>query len=290
MRLVVIVPTLGRRETVGRLLTHLEAQHRLPDEVILSAPDMEQIGDCGSEKFPVVAVLGRRGSCAQRNHALEHCLGRFDFITFFDDDFLPADDYLQRVVQTFEACPDYAVIMGHVVRDGARDAGLSFDEGLRILREAEFARPSVPEIVDHPGAYGCNMTICANLIGDLRFDERLPLYGWQEDIDFTSQLRRYGRIVGVSTIIGVHLGLKAGRVSGVRFGYSQVVNPAYLVSKGTMPVRFALSLVLGNIASNMVRSLKPEPYVDRRGRLRGNLLAAAHLLRGRLEPEHILRL
>ena len=79
------------------------------------------------------------------------------------------------------------------------------------------------------------MSIRASMIGDLRFDERLVLYGWQEDIDFTSQLRQRGRVVCVSNIRGVHLGLKAGRVSGERFGYSQVVNPVYLIRKGTVP-------------------------------------------------------
>ena len=28
-----------------------------------------------------------------------------------------------------------------------------------------------------------------------RFDEALPLYGWQEDIDFTTQIGRRGRLV-----------------------------------------------------------------------------------------------
>jgi hypothetical protein len=45
-----------------------------------------------------------------------------------------------------------------------------------------------------------------------------------------------------------------------------------------------------NIAANVARSLWPESYVDRRGRLRGNLLAIAHVLLGRVEPEYILKL
>jgi hypothetical protein len=94
----------------------------------------------------------------------------------------------------------------------------------------------------------------------------------------------------VASLRGVHLGLKAGRVSGVRFGYSQVVNPIYLIRKGTVPVSFALPLILRNVAANILRSLRPEPHVDRRGRLRGNLRGFFHLLRGRVEPEHAQRL
>jgi hypothetical protein len=46
-----------------------------------------------------------------------------------------------------------------------------------------------------------------------------------EDIDFTSQLKRFGRVVGPSTLIGVHLGAKSGRENGIRLGYSLVANP-----------------------------------------------------------------
>jgi hypothetical protein len=128
------------------------------------------------------------------------------------------------------------------------------------------------------------------MIGDMRFDERLVLYGWQEDIDFTSRLRSRGRVVCVAGIHGVHLGIKAGRVSGVRLGYSQVVNPVYLIRKGSVPASFALPLMARNLAANLARSFWPEAWVDRRGRLRGNLLALCHVLAGRIEPEHVLEI
>ncbi len=134
------------------------------------------------------------------------------------------------------------------------------------------------------------MSIRSSAVGNLRFDERLVLYGWQEDIDFTSQLRCPRPRGRISNILGVHLGIKAGRVSGTRFGYSQVVNPVYLIRKGTVPATFALPQMLRNIAANSSRSVWPEPYVDRRGRLHGNLLAITHVAMGRVEPEYILKL
>jgi hypothetical protein len=39
-----------------------------------------------------------------------------------------------------------------------------------------------------------------------------------------------------------------------------------------------------------MRALRPEPWVDRRGRARGNWLAMFDLLRGRVVPERILEL
>jgi hypothetical protein len=94
----------------------------------------------------------------------------------------------------------------------------------------------------------------------------------------------------VNTALGVHLGVKRGRVSGRKLGYSQVINPLYLVRKKTMPLRDALRHVVRNVASNMVRSFAPEPWVDRRGRLRGNLIGVCDFLRGRLTPERAERL
>jgi GT2 family glycosyltransferase len=289
MKLVVIIPTYRRKEFLNRVLNHLDGQARAPDEIVVSAPDDTHVVPFSAKHFPVTYVFGREGLCAQRNQALDQALNRSDVVTFFDDDFLPADEYLRRLEQAFHQHPDWAVIMGHVVADGARNAGYTFDEGLAALRSAE--QRDVPlRVVEHVGAYGCNMSVRSSLIGDLRFDERLALYGWQEDIDFTSQLRRYGRVVGLSTIYGVHLGVKSGRVSGLKFGYSQVVNPIYLIRKGTVPASFALELMGRNVAANLLKSLWPEPYIDRWGRLKGNLLAASHLIRGRVDPEYILKL
>jgi len=180
-------------------------------------------------------------------------------------------------------------VMGHDLLGGASHAGLHGKQALTAL--AEDAHASAPrELVDQVGAYGCNMSLRATCIGEARFDPRLVLYGWQEDIDFTSRLRAHGRVVCARHLHGVHLGLKAGRVSGTRFGYSQVVNPVYLIRKGSVPASFLLPLMLRNLAANLARSIRPEPYVDRRGRLRGNLIGIGHLLTGRIEPEFAARL
>ncbi len=290
MKLIVVIPTLGRSAQVTRLLGHLERQTRLPDEVVLSAPDAAHVDEPQHGSFPVSVIFGRQGLCAQRNTALSHILDRCDIVTFFDDDFVPADDYLERVEQAFTTNDDFAVVMGHVIRDGARNAGVEWADALEALETRASQPGPASRVVDHVGAYGCNMSIRSRFIGDLRFDERLVLYGWQEDIDFTSQLRARGRVVCQTDIYGVHMGVKAGRVSGKRFGYSQIVNPLYLIRKGSVPASFALPLLARNLAANVVRSLRPEPFVDRRGRLHGNMLALAHVLTGRIEPEYILRL
>lgn len=290
MKLAVVIPTYGRKPLLRRLLSYLEQQSRLPDIVVVSAPDSTHVGSTRWRRFKGAHIFGKQGSSVQRNQALEWVLPDYDIVVFFDDDFLPAPDYLLRVEEAFEAHPDWSVLTGHVVCDGVCGPGLNFDEGLQALRESLSKPLQQPVEVEEFAAYGCNMALRLAHVGDLRFDERLPLYGWLEDIDFTSQFRRHGRVIRLGTLRGVHLGFKAGRVSGIRFGYSQIVNPVYLIRKGTVPLARGLRLMTRNFLANVVRSFWPEPYIDRRGRLKGNLIGAYHLARRKIEPEHILTL
>lgn len=290
MRLTVIIPTLGRREVLKQTLEHLSLQTRTPDKVIVSATCADDVCDFNVPGIMVETIFGSKGSCSQRNRALDCALRSSDVITFLDDDFLADPNYFKGLEAAFIAHPDWSVIGGRIIADGASSEGISFAEGVRILNDFAKHPPREPSVIDHPGAYGCNMSVRAANVGHVRFDERLPLYGWQEDIDFTAQLKRFGRVVSTNAIYGVHLGVKSGRVSGLRFGYSQITNPIYLLRKGTVPPAFALGLLSRNFLANIMGSIRPEPWVDRRGRLKGNLLAIRHVIAGRVEPEYILDL
>jgi hypothetical protein len=57
-----------------------------------------------------------------------------------------------------------------------------------------------------------------------------------------------------------------------------------------MDGRYARKIVLRNIVANHMRAFRPEPWVDRMGRARGNWLAMFDLIRGRVTPERILDL
>jgi GT2 family glycosyltransferase len=290
MKLTVIIPTFRRANLLPSVLAYLEEQTTLPSHVIVSAPDRSHVIEYSAKKYRLSFVFGAQGLCAQRNAAMGQALNESDIVTFFDDDFVPEKDYIKKVLIAFDQMSNIAVITGNVIADGANGPGLSFEEGVCILKSVQAL-----QIGNEPGriskllgAYGCNMSIRADYIRGLRFDERLVLYGWQEDVDFTSQLRRYGDVIKISTLQGVHLGVKSGRVSGVRFGYSQICNPIYLALKGTMPATFAFQRMWRNLLANTLKSFLPEPYIDRRGRLRGNLLAIRHLLQGKIQPEYVL--
>lgn len=288
MRISVIVATLGRPEVVAQLLDSLATQTRAPAQVVLSVTSP---GDLPSDLPEGAVVLtGSKGLPAQRNRGLEAALTESDLIAFFDDDYLPSSRALEGIAAFFEAHPDIAGANGVLLADGINSAGVSFEDAVALVREHD-ARSAEPARVLHElpnGLYGCNMVYRTAAIGEVRFDETLPLYGWQEDLDFSVQVGRRGRLVKSSAFTGVHRGVKGGRTSGLKLGYSQVANPIYLCRKGTMTWKFGLSLLIRNLIANHVKVFAPEPWVDRKGRLEGNWIALGHLMANRLSPMHIV--
>ncbi|HET8936982.1 MAG TPA: glycosyltransferase family 2 protein [Polyangiales bacterium] len=292
MQIKVGIATAGRRAMLTQTLEQLGLQKRLPDEVILCPSTPEDCDEAALARLPYACrvVRGPRGLSAQRNAIVAACTS-CDILVFFDDDFYPAADYLDNLERLFTAQPDIVGATGHVVVDGAISHGVSHDEALEILN----AHPAPGVTAKHwdvYNLYGCNMALrmAPVLQNGLRFDERLPLYGWLEDVDLSRQIARYGRLIKTRALAGVHLAIKNGRNSGLRIGYSQIANPWYLMWKGTLAPKRALRQVSRNVAANAYHSLHPEPWVDRRGRLQGNALATWHLLLGRLDPSKVLEL
>jgi GT2 family glycosyltransferase len=213
-------------------------------------------------------------------------------LVFFDDDFLPCDDALAGIARAFAENPDIVGATGRVLRDGVTNGGLQYEESLGILT-AHQSNPA-PEALfycDIDAVYGCNMAFRLSAIQELRFDETLPLYGWQEDVDFAGQLlSKGGRVVKTNAFSGVHRGVTRGRTPGTALGFSQIVNPIYLMKKGTMRPAKALNLMARNFIANHVKSVRPESFVDRAGRVRGNWLGLFHVMAGKMDPAQILRL
>jgi GT2 family glycosyltransferase len=266
----------------------LSQQTRLPDRLIICPVNKEDVDLAVLQRFPAQTqvVHGPKGLSAQRNAILD-AAGDADLMVFFDDDFLPHPSFLEQAEKLFNEMTDVVVMSGKVLVDGASGPGLSTEEGLTILNAWSPTADATPPHEIHHG-YGCNLVIrlpVARTHG-ATFDTTLPLYSWCEDLDFSRQLARYGRIMYSHDLIGVHLGTKVGRISGVRLGYSQIANPVYLAKKGTFEWWLALKLISGNVMANFFKT--EEPWIDRRGRRRGNLLAIRDMFRRRLSPERIL--
>ncbi|RZI60637.1 MAG: glycosyltransferase [Pseudomonas sp.] len=284
-RAAVIIATRGRPSLVSQTVRFLlDTQTIAPALVIISCVDISDAGDLVRDGR-VRVITGRAGSSAQRNTALADLPEGIDVVAFFDDDFIADRDWLATALQTFSDESQVVGFTGRVVADGIKGPGISFDKAVAILEKASaFEGPAWEEPYS---PYGCNMAFKRSAIGYVRFDERLVLYGWLEDRDFAGSLAKQGssRLIKCGQAYGVHMGVKSGRVSGDRFGYSQIINPVYMRGKGTMTAKQAAAQIMRNILSNLSRSLWPEPFIDRRGRLRGNLIGLSDLIRGRVQPE-----
>jgi succinoglycan biosynthesis transport protein ExoP len=292
LRIAIGIATAGRRTIVGCTLDLIARQTRLPDALIVCPAVPEDLDAAALQRLPFATAVrtGKRGLTAQRNQILS-AADSADVIVFFDDDFFPQLSYLAEVEKLFLDHADVVAITGRPIVDGANGPGLETEAALKLI-SADGPRPDDPGFVPTYGTYGCNMAFRMKPIrqSGLLFDENLPLYGWQEDIDFSRQLAGFGRIIDAKVLRGVHLGTKGGRTSGIRVGYSQIANPVYLIRKGTMSVRFAAPLIWRNVMANLGKSLRPEPWIDRKGRLKGNCIALRDLLTGRISPQRILEL
>jgi hypothetical protein len=139
--------------------------------------------------------------------------------------------------------------------------------------------------------YGCNMAFRVETIEGLQFDERLALSGWLEDLDFGLRAATRGRMISTDLVWGVHLGVKGARASGLRFGYSQVVNPWYLMKKRIIKRLDAFRRISRGLAGNAIMMLySQKSHIDRRGRLKGNLIGIKDILIGKWAPEKVAEL
>ena len=291
MKIAIAIATAGRREGLSETISYLRRQTRTADALYICPAGDTDLDESCLAGFPSPAhvVRGARGLPAQRNAILRQMADE-DIVVFFDDDFLPEATFIAEVESLYANNPDVLLATGHVVADGIKNKGISLDEAVSIID----ALPPLPALDVKPSysIYGCNMAVRIDVArkAGIEFDEVLPLYGWWEDVDFSRRLAHLGRIVNCNRMRGVHQGTKKGRTPGKRLGYSQVINLIYLNRKGSIDSQMAFKQISRNLAANLGRSFWPEPWVDRRGRLVGNLMALRDAIGGRIDPQHILKL
>lgn len=284
LTIAVAIATTGRPEIVQEALDDLRHQTRSYDELVVCPAGDGDIFEDRVEALGGKIVRGKRGLTCQRNTILRAL--QSDIVLFLDDDFFLAPDYLEKLEAAYIAEPEAVMITGDVVADGILGPGLTVEEA----KAAVAGLPPAPtELSEVYNGYGCNMSFRMAPVREheIMFDEILPLYGWLEDLDHGRQLAPYGKLLKAHQCRGAHMGVKRGRQSGLKLGYSQIVNPTYLARKGTMATNRALTIMTKNVLANTAKSLWQEPWVDRRGRLRGNLRGIWDVIRGKADPSKI---
>jgi len=295
LRIGVVVPTKGRSESVAELLKCLQYQTLLPTIVVFSATgpsDIGMHGDLCREKnvqpFNVKVAFGAPGSSMQRNRGIDLIINDVDLIAFIDDDIALSKDWLEQMSRLFVSDREIVGASGNILRDGSIVGPMTWQEAHDILAEKENSPSSLKEAVVISSTAGGHSVFRSEALRENRFDERLALYGWLEDKDLSMRVGRKGRLIGCNRAVGVHLGLTRGKVSGTKYGYSQIVNPWYLKTKGVLSTTQSLRFIAQALAANLYKVVSTNDKIDYRGRFYGNLLGVAELVSGQCRPERVI--
>lgn len=295
MFISVVIVSKGRPEILAGTLASLERQTRAPDELLIVVTQEADLPEGVRERPGLRVLFSAPGIPRQRNCALDHLSADSGAVVFFDDDVELAPDYLRRAEGFLVTHPDVTGFSAVPVLDRAEEGLLPRERAREILKAWSVPPPPVRSRL---GLYGCNMVARTAPAQATRFDERLALYAYLEDLDFGARLSRWGRTVDYSGGRLIHLSTPSGRMSEPRLGFAQVMNPVYLwASKRAIPGPECLRLIGLSLGLNVLSLLGLDRRLrvthaatDRRGRLRGNL-AALHLLgRGVIDPSAVQRL
>jgi polysaccharide biosynthesis transport protein len=291
LKTTVVVCSANRPDVLSETIESLMGGQLVqPREIIVSVFSRAHVPEKLSANPAVrVVVSNKQALSAQRNVAIQAV--RTPYTLFLDDDVEIAPNFIQSMEDLLDEAEDVVVATGIVVVDGVRgDTGID----RKSARAAALNYVREHEDCECDSGYGCNMFVRTSVFNQVIFDENLPLYGWLEDLDFSTNCLQYGRIIRHAGTCVAHLGTPTGRMSGLKFGYSQIVNPFYLWRKNGKPglthVLFAHWLI--QLARNCRRTLIkiPSERSDRTDRFKGNMIALSHLLAGRVDPSYILHL
>ncbi len=286
----VVLASAGRPALLAGVVADVDAQtYDALAARVLSVPDAASLP---AETGEWTIVTGTRGLAAQRNAGTAVLDDDIDAVFFFDDDAVVRADYVQRGMEFFAAHPGVVALTGRVLLDGAAHSGAQISEPVARRAVEDSARlPPTGAWTPSRTLYGCNFAFRRSAVPQLRFDDRLPLYSWLEDHDFARRAMRSGDLAIVDDCVIVHRGAESGgRASHRRLGYSQFMNPVYLHHSGSFPLWLAAWEIFRPTAKNLAYSVAGPQRGWRRERVRGNALAVADAIRGRITPERILSL
>lgn len=278
-----IVASINRPEMLHETI-HCLVRQTTPCQILISVPSARHVLPETLALPNVTGILGATGSCAQRNLALSSIKTQPKVVFCFDDDVEVEEHYVERMVEMFEAYPEVVLANGDNLGLGAAPGSLTRERAKILISERLGAMTGEAPEAARTGL-GSRMSFRGDLLGKVVFDERLPLYGYQEDFDFSMECRHFGQIVTNRRCLMVHIETAAGRTGARRRGYSEIVNPIYIWSKGR-------GLSLGRpVAGALKRTLKNARRcrdAAGRQRLMGNVIGWTMILQGKLLPEHIL--
>jgi GT2 family glycosyltransferase len=275
----VIIPSAKRPQILHETVTSLMQQQTPADQILITVADQSYVLSETTALPTVKLVLAGSGLCRQINDAIPYIDLNSTLVSILDDDVELATDYFTYARAFGQEHPEISAFSGYLVRNGdvERLEGRSLLQAFTGKPDQSFVTRTV---------YGCNINTRPDILRTVKFDQRLPLYGWLCDADFSSRCQSFGKTVSYNACRLVHLMTPSGRISGTRMGFAQIMNPYYLHCKGIISLQEVLqSHWLPATRNNLIKSLLTDSKIDRLGRLKGNLIAFSMILRGQVKPE-----
>lgn len=292
----VVIATTGRKALITETLISLLGRDSLPACIVISGAkegDLPDIESFESEVNLILTLSPEKGAATQRNHGLTQLPKDIDFVSFLDDDVEMHNSYFAEVRHVFESSPELVAFSGMVMVNGDIEP-----QQARQRLDAHVIPKGMPSFGylrnKWPGLYGCAMNMRREIIDRVKFDDNLPLYSLGEDIEVGFRLSQYGAVGGSARCPLVHLATKTGRIAEVGVGYAQIVNYLYFVNKdiGYPRLRCYFERMMQIPFANLVYTFFPQldsyRAVDRKGRLRGNMIAFQDLIIGKAHPSRLI--
>lgn len=213
-RVSVIVPTLNRRADLLDFCGSLLAQTVRPHELIVvdagQVPDMEAALQAALAGSGVALVYrkSRAGTSLQRNIALELVSG--EFVLLCDDDLLLEPPYIERSLEAMitPLQPPVGCVLGTFSSPGRpRGWRQRYFKAFRMTHAAEGDKPhqtrigtvrwlvAPSKVVQIPVASGGRTLYRAACFDGERFDEFLPGYTLNEDVELSYRIAKRWSIV-----------------------------------------------------------------------------------------------
>ncbi len=205
MHVTAIIPTKNRRSDLLKTVRSLVRQTTLPSQIVVVDQSLDdsalrdlraELAEVGCVRLDYVYDSSLKGAAAARNRAMDLATG--DIWLFLDDDVELESDFIQRLLEGYDARPAAAGISG-IITNYSRPPvwfrtwtalfthGPFHDDRQPIYWKAERLRHSDPIRV---GKFtSALMSFRADVIRETRFDSNYP-GALAEDVDFCCQLPR----------------------------------------------------------------------------------------------------
>jgi glycosyltransferase involved in cell wall biosynthesis len=278
----VIIASRGRPLVLKATLESIWKQKVQPDEIIISVVDEFDVSPfITNSKLKV--IYAKLGSCPQRNAGIQMLDNRCALVSFLDDDLELGVDYFEQVKSFFIQNHTVVGVNGNILMEGC-----SREKAQAMLQNVSHSYSDMTPMAIK-SLYGCNMHFRREAIGQEIFDERLSLYGWLEDFDFSIRVGQNGNLYCVPQAVLCHLKEPTGRMNNRKFGFAQIMNPFYLSNKNTISfLDFLRRHLIPCTISNFLKLLTFSKIG--RDRFSGNIFAFIDIILGRCSPEDVSKL